>query len=361
VLPDSNRSPNAPSETVTIDVAQLVALHRQTSIAVAERAVPHTAPARDGRHGGPRRPRRMRGALAAAALTAAVLTSATMAVDSADEGDPVFPGLSSLPLPRDPEPPAPAEPTPPAPAPPEPTGPTGPAEPAKPEPPRVAVGRNVVFVADYETGDFSQWGTCQSALVNGSCDGVGGDRAMKIVPADVPGGGRFAALFTVRNGDVPEFGGGERSEVSENEAGAETREGDERWYEWSMRLPEDFRTPRGGWFIVMQWHAGSGSPPLAIDLSKGTVDIGGDGTDAPRRTIGPLRRGEWVDYVLHVKFSRSDSGFVEAWENGKQTVPRLHRPTMSSSENYLKQGIYRDDAGDGTAQVEFGGLRVTAP
>jgi hypothetical protein len=129
-----------------------------------------------------------------------------------------------------------------------------------------------------------------------------------------------------------------------------------------MRLPEDFRTPRGDWFIVMQWHGGSGSPPLAIDLSRGSVDVGGDGTDAPRRTIGPIRPGEWVDYVLHVRFSRSaESGFVEAWENGEPTVPRTARATMSSSENYLKQGIYRDeDAADG-ASVEFAGLRVTAP
>jgi len=114
---------------------------------------------------------------------------------------------------------------------------------------------------------------------------------------------------------------------------------------------------------VMQWHAGSGSPPLAIDLSQGGVDIGGDGTDAPRRTIGPLRRGEWVNYVMHVGFSSdSSTGFVEAWENGKQTVRRTARATMSSGENYLKQGIYRDEeSDDGPTEVQFAGLRVTGP
>jgi len=257
--------------------------------------------------------------------------------------------------------PAPAQPQPAPKAAPKDTG-TAPA-PASVGPPRVPVGKRVVFAADYETGDFSQWGTCQSALLNGSCAELGrGDRAMQVVEAPTPDGGRYAARFIVRDGDIPDFGGGERAEVSENDAGALTREGDERWYEWSMRLPQGFRRPTGGWFIVMQWHGGSGSPPLAIDLSQGTVDVGGDGVDAPRRTIGPVRRGEWVDYVLHVKFSRGNAGFVEAWENGTRTVPRTNRPTMSSGENYLKQGIYRDEgAGDGPAEVQFTGLRVTAP
>ncbi|MGQ0572571.1 MAG: polysaccharide lyase [Pseudonocardia sp.] len=305
----------------------------------------------------------MGGAVAAAALTAVTLTSVSLAVERPG-GEPVFPGLTSA----IPEPRPPAPPTPPVVIPPEAAEPAEPAAPDAPDPepatPEVPVGSTVVFLADYETGDFSQWGTCQSALLNGSCDDLGGgDRTMQVVEAAAPDGGRFAARFSVRDGDVPDFGGGERAEVSENEAGAETREGDERWYEWSMRLPEDFRAPTGGWFIVMQWHGGSGSPPLAIDLSRGGVDVGGDGTDAPRRTIGPLRPGEWVDYVLHVKFSRSaDSGFVEAWENGTKTVPRTARATMSSSENYLKQGIYRDEgSADGATEVQFAGLRVTAP
>lgn len=308
------------------------------------------------------------GAIVAAALTAVVLTGVSMAVDHGRRGatdtnptelTTVAPDQARA-AERAPAA-APAQPAAPADASP---APAAPAIPPAPAVPRVAVGDRVLFVADYATGDFSQWGTCQSALLNGSCTGLGnGDRAMRIIETPIPGGGRFAAQFTVKEGDIPEFGGGERSEVSEHAAAAATREGDERWYEWSMRLPADFAQPTGGWFIVMQWHAGEGSPPLAIDLSRGSVDIGGDGVDAPRRTIGPLRRGEWVHYVLHVKFSRSSSaGFVEAWENGTQTVPRTSRATMTSDENYLKQGIYRDEgAGDGPAVVQLAGLRVTAP
>lgn len=222
------------------------------------------------------------------------------------------------------------------------------------------VGREV-FVGDYETGDFGQWDTCQTATVNSGCGGFTGDRTMRIVTDDVRQG-RYAAEFSIGPGDVPDFGGGERAEVRSDAAGAVVKEGDERWYQWSMKFPADFENPTGVWFIVMQWHAGDGSPPLAINISNsGTVDIGGDGLKGePRPTIGLVRRGEWVDYTLHVKFSREhDSGFVEAWENGEQTVPRTERASMTSDSNYLKQGIYRD-TGPATS-LRIDGLRIVEP
>lgn len=228
----------------------------------------------------------------------------------------------------------------------------------------VTVGGRQVFLGDWETGDFSQWNVCQSKLVNGGCRGVGrGNANMTITDAPDVRQGQHAARFTVKPGDVPNFGGGERSEVQSNAAGALVHEGDERWYEWSVQYPQDMPDVNGKFFIILQWHSASGSPPLAVDLSRGTVDIGGDGVrSAPRRTIGPIRRGEWVDYVLHVKFSKNkDTGFVEAWENGQQTVQRTNRATMVDGENYLKQGIYRSTSASGTVSLTMDGLRVTAP
>ena len=228
----------------------------------------------------------------------------------------------------------------------------------------VPVGRRSLFTGDWETGDFSQWQVCQSKLVNGRCSTVGrGNANMAIVDAPGARQGQHAARFTVRPGDVPNFGGGERSEVQSSAAGALVHEGDERFYEWSVQYPENMPDVSGRYFIILQWHSSSGSPPLAIDLSRGSVDIGGDGVkSAPRRTIGPIRRGQWVDYVLHVKFSRNaGSGFVEAWENGKQTVQRTNRATMVDGENYLKQGIYRGSNSEGTVALTMDGLRVTAP
>jgi len=227
-----------------------------------------------------------------------------------------------------------------------------------PDTPQVPVGQQEYFISDFENG-FADWSTCQSTVLNGDCPESSDHYSMQILQG-APDGGAFAR-FIVKDGDTVDFGG-ERSELRNDNAGATVNEGEERWYEWSMRVAEDFPEPSGDWFIVMQWHAGSGSPPLAIDLSKGTVDIGGDGVAAPRETVGPIRRGEWVDYVLHAKFSNNaGEGFVEAWENGVRTVTRTDRATMTSDENYLKLGIYRDESSQGTAQIDFDDLRVTGP
>ncbi|MGD9525830.1 MAG: heparin lyase I family protein [Pseudonocardia sp.] len=208
-----------------------------------------------------------------------------------------------------------------------------------------------LFHDDFESGHLGKWGTCQGAGINGDCAEATVSDGMGV--AEDPERG-LVAQFSVIDGEEAEMGG-ERSEVRDgNNPGTLVEEGDDRWYTWSMKFPADFPDPDGGWNIVMQWHqkSNSGSPPLALDISRGSLDIGGDGVDAPRETIGPIRRGEWVDYVLHVGFSTGD-GFVEAWENGVQTVPRTARPTMTDEANYLKMGIYRDPNAAGDAEVLF--------
>ena len=83
---------------------------------------------------------------------------------------------------------------------------------------------------------------------------------------------------------------------------------------------------------------------------------------APRRTIGPVRRGQWVDYVLHVKFSRNaGSGFVEAWENGKQTVQRTNRGDDGRRRELPQAGHLPRLELRGTVALTMDGLRVTAP
>jgi hypothetical protein len=74
----------------------------------------------------------------------------------------------------------------------------------------VAEAAATLFVGDYSTGDFSQWDSVQNRGYNGD--------AVRYVPTysatvvDDPVKGKVAR-FEVRSGDVPDFGGGERSQV----------------------------------------------------------------------------------------------------------------------------------------------------
>lgn len=229
-----------------------------------------------------------------------------------------------------------------------------------PGPDAPVIGEKVLFVGDYETGNFGQWQNCQSVRVNTGCPGMSSDRSMRILSGADARQGRFAAAYTVKVGDVPSFGGGERAEVASMAPGALVREGDERTYQWSMKFPVGFANPKA-YFIVMQWHSASGSPPLAVEVNgKGELEFTSDGSGAVRFT--PVRRGEWVDYVLRVKFSKDKrKGWVEAWENGQRRTPRTPMQTMKDAENYLKMGIYRGSGSTGQAEVWQDGLRVTGP
>jgi hypothetical protein len=225
----------------------------------------------------------------------------------------------------------------------------------------VPVGSRVVFVGDYETGDAGQWKTCQSRGYNGSCTGGGAFYGMQILGGGEQRQGNYAARYEVRNGDVPNFGGGERVEVAQD-ARALVREGDERWYEFSLKFDAGFANPTGDYFILMQWHGDGGAPPLALMVGTSGQLLLSNNVTGKTTDIGPIQRGAWADYVLHVKFSEKPSvGWAEVYQNGALVVPRHQRATLSQGPCYLKQGIYRSSAETSTAVVWQDGLRVTAP
>ncbi|MHC9294316.1 polysaccharide lyase [Mycobacterium sp. LTG2003] len=227
----------------------------------------------------------------------------------------------------------------------------------------------VVFSGDYDTGDLSQWAMLQTRGWNKAPGKYCGYNACVL---DGGAGHVTAARFEIRDGDVPPFGGGIRSEVrtaGQPASGASVREGDERWYELSVRFDESFRNPRTGphdWFVIMQWLPDDDSiPALTLQVSlDGRLELGGDARSVQfRRPIGDIDRGSWVDYVLHVRFSADpDAGFVEVWRNGQLSVPLHHRPTLGMAESsYLKQGVYRSPDSIGTQVLWHDGLRVIDP
>lgn len=223
------------------------------------------------------------------------------------------------------------------------------------------VGASELFIGNYDTSNFCQWATVQNKTTNSpACDYDQNFRGMKIV-ADGPAH-PTAVRYEIRDGDIPAFGGGERAESRAGDV-ANVKEGDERWYQFSMKFGSSFPNPTGNYFVVMQWHPGDGSPPLALEVNRsGVLQVVNNRGAAPNRDIGPIKRGAWVNYVLHVKFSSSVSvGFAEVFQDGKLVTPRHSRVTMAGTSLYLKQGIYRDPVERSTATVWHDGLRITAP
>jgi hypothetical protein len=208
----------------------------------------------------------------------------------------------------------------------------------------LATGASVVWRGDFETGDRTQWDSTQM---------VSSDR-LAVVPSPVRQG-LYALKATVRQGDDPINSSGNRNELVKM-----TKEavGSEYYYRWSTMFAPDFPSVRT-WQLFAQWHHDGccGSPPVEFYVygEEVRLTIGGD----PGVIVwkAPLVRGQWQDFIFHVKWSPDASvGFVELYHNGQLVLPKRNIATMYSGMlNYLKVGLYRSDTVTQTGVVYHDG------
>lgn len=139
--------------------------------------------------------------------------------------------------------------------------------------------------------------------------------------------------------------GGKRSEVLPQGPGTRPDDGDVQWVRYSAILSDDFPTDTDEWQLILQWHHGgsSGSPPLALQVTRGQLMMVSEGDDM--QPIGPVSPGQRVDLVMKVVFDQDpDRGSVTVWRDGAPTGVTGWRPdsgTMISESAYLKMGMYR--------------------
>jgi len=147
--------------------------------------------------------------------------------------------------------------------------------------------------------------------------------------------------------------------------------GTERWYSFYVFLPESFvlRTDTA-WLDLTQWKGyWGGSPPIAIEVKKDYLRLGGDRTNhnkiANDGRMGAVALGQWTHLTVGIRFSTSaDDGWVEAWRDGRQVVARTPVATMDTYQGgpdpiYLKQGIYRSASWDVRQAAYFTPVSVT--
>ncbi|HEX5748436.1 MAG TPA: heparin lyase I family protein [Archangium sp.] len=190
-------------------------------------------------------------------------------------------------------------------------------------------GSGVVWRGDFETGDRSQWSSTQM---------VSSDR-LQVLPSPVRQGS-YAIKVTVRQGDNPISASGNRNELVKM---TNEKEGDEYFYRWSTMFASDYPSANT-WQLFTQWHhsGNNGSPPVEFYVNGETISLRVNGSTVVWST--PLVRGQWQDFIFHVKWSSNPSvGFVELYRNGQLVLPKRSAATLYSGQtNYLKVGLYRN-------------------
>ncbi|MBK8505593.1 MAG: heparin lyase I family protein [Saprospiraceae bacterium] len=132
------------------------------------------------------------------------------------------------------------------------------------------------------------------------------------------------------------------------------REGEERWYGFSVLFPEEFVFAPVGFendlrFMFAQWQHGSeGSPAIALEVHGDKIGVSRsegvslDTRFVPPVFIGNITKGKWMDFVLQIKWSKTD-GFARVWVNDQL---RYEEPEIQTIYNNLdigggfKIGIY---------------------
>jgi MYXO-CTERM domain-containing protein len=188
----------------------------------------------------------------------------------------------------------------------------------------------VVWKGDFETGDLSQYSGMQR---------VSADR-LQVVASPVTQG-RYALMATVKQGDDPINSSGNRNELYYQ---GKEKEGSEYYYRWQVLFPADYPSVKT-WQVFTQWHHTGccGSPPVEFFVYGEELRL--TLTDSVTPWSTKLVRGQWQDFVFHVKWSSDPAvGFVELWHNGQRVLNRYAHATMYAGDGiYLKLGLYRSD------------------
>lgn len=265
-----------------------------------------------------------------------------------------------------------------------------------------------LYTADYSTGDFNQWTDIQNTVgLWGDWEGpnsaarptkIGHSLQIERIGSECGYSGRFEA----RTGDVPSFGGGERTEVGAKSSLAKADIGTTRWYAFSIRFDENY--PLIGdtgvsWACVHQFSyypVHPTSPVIQFGYPTAGAPYGLSGywyllqTPQTARVEGgftyttnygiplvqmPLDRGLWQDIKVQATWKRDNTGMIRLWRNGIRQnftaeagggdtfVGQTAIPDGTGANEQITavvsaQGIYRNNPTTPTMIVHHTGFRM---
>lgn len=152
--------------------------------------------------------------------------------------------------------------------------------------------------------------------------------------------------------------GDHRTDFYVQDIGGRFRVGREYWYGFSVRFPEDWQPDRLNELFV-QWVRSTArpmGPQLALYLNgedyvlrkRWDPDPNDDVLEVEYKNVwrGPVLpdRGRWVDWVVHINWSKGDDGLVEVWKDGESVVRHVGPNMYNDGEDrapYFKFGLYK--------------------
>ncbi|GAB4024761.1 polysaccharide lyase [Spirosoma koreense] len=135
----------------------------------------------------------------------------------------------------------------------------------------------------------------------------------------------------------------------------------ERWYGYSSYLPASSMANDDQIAIISQWHAVPDEgqehtvPPLRIEVQSNRLRLAYTASNKPilklaqapttdkKIDLGPALFDQWVDYVVHVKWSPTgEAGQVQVWQNGILVVneQNINIGYPEKLNPYWKCGLY---------------------
>jgi hypothetical protein len=181
------------------------------------------------------------------------------------------------------------------------------------------------------------------------------------ISRDVAREGEASARFEVELTDDGDY----RSELAAGKAHPCLKHfliGEEYWYGISIR-PDPALTASPYGEIVFQFHSTPDNvpgetwttglnPPIALSCDGNTwqLSVRGDDKEVTTRPhylfshladLGAVEKGQWTDWVFHIKWNYDGNGFTRVWKNG-EFVLNLNGPNCFNDQvgPYLKFGVY---------------------
>jgi chitodextrinase len=249
--------------------------------------------------------------------------------------------------------------------------------PPPPPPPPTTPSVTAHFISDWSTGKigYKPWATIFQPGTPSYVDvGLYGSPALASAPSNRvavvpnPYGGGNVLKCEIRNSDPStgstDYQKAELGSVEDVTWNGQWSNGQEIWISMELYLPDSFGLASGGFTNLMDMHpnSGSGVPGLGLGgYSATNIQLyAGVPGSLQRKDFIPLtsaNRNRKLNVLIGAKIGTS--GWVEAWLDGVNVIPRFNAVTAEASESgpYFKQGLYKmtaDSFPNGGSTIYFG-------